>query len=42
MALVSSNPFEIGKKALDFTLLNTVNDTFVSLDSLKGKYHILQ
>jgi peroxiredoxin len=36
MALTESNKFAIGTSAPSFTLLNTVNDTVVSLDELKG------
>jgi len=37
MALTYSNPFPLGTTAPSFTLLNTVDDQFVSLDSLKGE-----
>ena len=37
MALTESNEFLIGTKAPDFNLINTVNDTFVSLQQAKGK-----
>jgi peroxiredoxin len=36
MALTVSNQFLTGTKAPDFTLLNTVDDNFVSLTALKG------
>ena len=36
MALTESNEFTIGTKAPSFNLINTVNDTFVSLDEIKG------
>jgi peroxiredoxin len=36
MALTPSNPFELGTKAPDFTLLNTVTNQFESLTDLKG------
>ena len=36
MALTRSNQFLTGTKAPDFTLLNTVDDTHVSLSALKG------
>ena len=36
MALTESNEFKNGTKAPDFNLINTVNDTFVSLDEIKG------
>lgn len=36
MALTVSNQFPTGTKAPDFTLLNTVDDNFVSLTALKG------
>jgi peroxiredoxin len=37
MALTPSNPFEIGKKAADFSLRNTVDNSIQTLDNLKGK-----
>ena len=37
MALTYSNPFPLGTIAPSFTLLNTVDDKMVSLDSLKGE-----
>lgn len=37
MALTLSNEFAIGKTAPDFTLLNTVNNTMVSLQDCKGE-----
>ena len=37
MALTESNTFDIGKKAPDFELINTVNDQLASLSSLKGE-----
>lgn len=37
MALVSSNPFEIGNTAPDFTLLDTVSNTNRNLQQLKGE-----
>ena len=36
MALTESNEFKIGTKAPDFTLLNTVDDTLLSLNKAKG------
>ena len=37
MALTYSNPFPLGTTAPSFSLLNTVDDKMVSLDSLKGE-----
>ena len=37
MALTESSHFELGSKAPDFELLNTVNDQQVQLDQLKGE-----
>ncbi|MGK0414825.1 MAG: peroxiredoxin [Polaribacter sp.] len=37
MALTESNEFKIGTKALDFNLVNTIDDTFYSLHQLKGE-----
>lgn len=37
MALVESNPFEIGKKASEFSLLNVVTGEKETLTSLKGE-----
>jgi len=37
MALTKSNEFTIGKKAPDFTLLNTLNNTLLSLNESKGE-----
>ncbi|WP_298878782.1 thioredoxin family protein [uncultured Polaribacter sp.] len=37
MARTESNEFAIGKKAPDFTLINTVDDSFVSLQEAKGE-----
>lgn len=37
MSLVKSNYFEIGKKAPNFKLMNTENNTIVNLAELKGK-----
>lgn len=37
MALTASNPFEIGTKAPNFSLTNTVNDKQVELNTIKGK-----
>jgi len=36
MALTESNEFKIGTKALDFTLINTIDDKFYALQDLKG------
>lgn len=36
MARTESNEFEIGTKALDFTLINTIDDKFYALQDLKG------
>ncbi|MDP4703828.1 MAG: thioredoxin family protein [Polaribacter sp.] len=36
MARTESNEFEVGKKAPDFTLQNTIDDTWVDLQSFKG------
>lgn len=36
MALTESNEFKIGAQAPDFTLINTVNNTNVSLNDAKG------
>lgn len=38
MARTESNPFPIGTKAPDFTLLNTVDDNLVSLQQAKGEH----
>ena len=37
MALTESNEFKTGTKAPDFNLVNTIDDTFYSLDQLKGE-----
>lgn len=37
MALTESNEFLIGTKAPDFTLINTIDNTFVSLEKAKGQ-----
>ena len=37
MALTLSNEFEIGAKAPDFTLLNTVDNSMISLQDCKGE-----
>ena len=37
MARTESNPFPIGTKAPEFTLINTVDDQLVSLQNAKGK-----
>lgn len=37
MALTESNEFELGEKAPDFNLLNTVKGDFQSLEELKGE-----
>ncbi|UAM98713.1 thioredoxin family protein [Polaribacter litorisediminis] len=37
MALTESNEFKIGTKALDFNLVNAIDDTLYSLDQLKGE-----
>ena len=37
MALTESNEFKVGTKAPHFNLLNTITDTFLSLDEAKGK-----
>ena len=37
MALTESNEFKTGTKAPDFNLINTIDDTFYSLDQLKGE-----
>lgn len=37
MALTESNEFKLGTIAPDFTLINTVDDSFVSLSEYKGK-----
>jgi peroxiredoxin len=37
MALTLSNEFEIGEKAPDFTLLNTVDNSMISLQDCKGE-----
>ena len=36
MARTESNEFEVGKKAPDFTLVNTVDDKKYTLNDLKG------
>jgi peroxiredoxin len=36
MALIESNSFQIGEKAPDFSLFDTVSDKNLSLDNLKG------
>ena len=36
MALTESNEFKIGTKALDFTLINTIDDKLYALNDLKG------
>lgn len=36
MSLTPSNPFPLGNLAPDFNLLDTVSDTFLSLQELKG------
>lgn len=38
MALTGSNPFELGKQAPDFELLNVIDATLVQLQKSKGKY----
>ena len=37
MARTESNEFEMGKKAPDFTLQNTINNQYLSLEHSKGK-----
>jgi peroxiredoxin len=37
MALIESNPFEIGKTAPNFSLLDTISDKNLTLSDLKGK-----
>ena len=37
MALTESNEFRIGTKAPDFSLINTVDNNFLSLEKAKGK-----
>ncbi len=37
MAFTESNKFIIGKKAPDFTLLNTINNKVLSLNDAKGE-----
>jgi len=37
MALTESNEFKTGTIAPDFTLINTVNNTFLSLAQAKGE-----
>ncbi|PQJ75981.1 thioredoxin family protein [Polaribacter gangjinensis] len=37
MARTESNEFELGRKAPEFRLLNTIDDIWVDLESLKGK-----
>lgn len=38
MARTESNEFEVGRKAPDFTLQNTITNQYISLQSAKGKH----